>query len=406
MLDYLTVLSYDDFGEFNSVKERGMIAYQEEVGLNQQAQARVQTLLDELTGSNLETGLQVAAYLDGKLIVDAWSGLANRETGQRVDGDTLFLAFSCTKGVTATIIHQLAEQGKLDYDAPIADYWPEFAANGKAEVTIRQAMTHTAGIPQTPKGADSVLMCDWGWMSRQVSQLKPLWKPGTKTGYHGLTYGVILGNVAERIEQRPFREIWQTAVAEPLGLDDFYLGVPDGFDESCIAVIEGGRVPWWFLPPFMLIKRAVPSWFEPGPLWNQSIVRHAMMPAGNMITTAKSLAKHYAALMGDGVDGVRLLPESRVKIGSALQTNAPDQVFFGSRIRKGLGYWLGGDADNAFGLRTEVFGHTGAGGLIGFADPTYNLAIAVFKNRCTYRMGDDSDCKIAHVIREALRIPD
>lgn len=109
------------------------------------AQAAVQAVLDELVERDQERGLQVAAYLDGELVVDAWSGIADPATGREVDGDTLFTVFSTTKGFTATVIHLLAERGLLDYDTPIARYWPEFAAHGKAGITVRHALTHTAG---------------------------------------------------------------------------------------------------------------------------------------------------------------------------------------------------------------------------------------------------------------------
>src|SRR5690242_13306618 len=117
-----------------------------------EAQAAVQAVLDRLVAEDQERGLQVAAYLDGKLIVDAWAGIADPTTGQLVDGDTLFVVFSTTKGITATVIHLLAERGLLDYDRPVAHYWPEFAANGKGHITVRHALTHSAGIPQLPDG--------------------------------------------------------------------------------------------------------------------------------------------------------------------------------------------------------------------------------------------------------------
>src|SRR2546425_4132756 len=111
-------------------------------------QSRVQALVDDLVARDVERGLQVAAYLDGELVVDAWGGLADVETGRPVDGESLFVVFSCGKGVVSTAIHVLVDRGQIDYDAPVAAYWPEFASNGKERVTVRHMLSHTAGIPQ------------------------------------------------------------------------------------------------------------------------------------------------------------------------------------------------------------------------------------------------------------------
>ena len=116
-------------------------------------QGRAQAILDDLVGRDVERGLQVAAYYRGELVVDAWAGVADSATGRPVDGDTLFTVFSCGKGITATVVHLLAERGKLDYDDPVARHWPAFAVHGKANVTIRQVMSHTAGVPQMPDGS-------------------------------------------------------------------------------------------------------------------------------------------------------------------------------------------------------------------------------------------------------------
>jgi len=128
------------------------------------ANAAVQSLLDDLVASGEELGLQVAAYRQGRLVIDVWAGLADSRTGRKVDGDTLFTVFSTTKGITYTAIHILAERGLLDYYDPLARYWPAFAARGKSRVTIRHVLTHTAGVPQIPDGATPEDLCDWDRM--------------------------------------------------------------------------------------------------------------------------------------------------------------------------------------------------------------------------------------------------
>ncbi|MEO8608213.1 MAG: serine hydrolase domain-containing protein [Chloroflexota bacterium] len=369
------------------------------------AQTRVQAFLDELIQTKQETGLQVAAYLDGKLVIDAWAGMADPQKNIPVREDTLFVSFSCSKGVTSTLIHLLAEQGKLNYDTSVDHYWPGFGVNGKAGITIRHVMAHQAGIPQTPKRITMERLEDWDWVIHEIENLKPLWKPGTKTGYHGLTMGYILAEVAQRVDGRSFAQMVQEEICAPLGISDLYFGVPQNA-ESRIAMIGGSRLPLLYLPPIFLVKRIIPSAIEPGAKWNNRGLWSAVIPSGNMVTTARSLARHYASLVGEGVDGVRLLSPERMKIASTLQTDDRDQVFLGARIRKAMGYWLGGAGDDAFGTRSSVFGHTGSGGLIGFGDPEYNFSFALLKNQMTWRGGDDTDFKVAHVVREALGIPD
>jgi CubicO group peptidase (beta-lactamase class C family) len=376
-----------------------------EKSVRSDAQTRVQALLDELVQTGEETGLQVAAYRDGELVIDAWSGMADPQNNVPLNQDTLFVTFSCCKGVTSTLIHILVEQGKLDYDTPVAHYWPEFAANGKAGITVRHILTHEAGIPQMPRGVTMERMANWEWMIHGIENLKPIWKPGTKTGYHGITMGHILGEIAQRADGLSFSQLIQDEICKPLGISDMYFGAPESAQKR-IAIIGGRRLPLLYLPPFFLIRRVAPTAIEPGPRWNTPTLWGAVIPAGNMVTTARSLARHYAALIGDGVDGVRLLSPERMKIATALQTDAGDQVFLGGHIRKALGYWLGGSGDDAFGTRGTVFGHFGLGSSLGFADPEYNLTFAILKNRMTWRGDKDTDSKVAHAVREALGIPD
>ncbi|MHB8574882.1 MAG: serine hydrolase domain-containing protein [Dehalococcoidia bacterium] len=179
---------------------------------------QVHTVLEGLIADGLELGAQVAAYLDGELVVDTWAGLADKESGRAVDGDSLFTVFSTTKGPTATCIHVLAERGLLKYDAPIARYWPEFAAHGKEEATVRDALTHRAGVPQLPADITPAMMCDWEGMCRLIAESEPLWEPGTKTGYHAYTFGWILGEMLRRIDGRPIAEFLQQEICRPLAI--------------------------------------------------------------------------------------------------------------------------------------------------------------------------------------------
>lgn len=369
-------------------------------------QARVQSCLDDLVGRGIERGLQVAAFLDGEQVVDAWAGIADPTTGRPVDGETLFTVFSCSKGVTATVVHQLAERGALDYDTPVAAYWPEFGTHGKERITVRHILSHTAGVPQMPAGGTQTDMADWDGVCRALADLTPLWEPGTATGYHGLTYGFILGEVARRADGRAIAQIVQEDICQPLGISSLFFGIPD-MAEPRVAPLENDRTiddtpaP----PPDSYFERAMPGLFLANVWANLPEIRRASIPAGGGIMNARALARHYAALMGDGVHGVRLLTHERVEIATTLQTDADDLVT-GMPGRKALGYALGGPL-SVYSERITAFGHGGYGGATGFADPQYRLAFALAKNRLAATIPNESAAYlVARALRVALGIPE
>ena len=367
-------------------------------------QEAVQTLLDALIRADVERGVQVAAYLDGELVVDAWAGFANPATGKPVDGETLFTAFSATKGITATVIHLLVERGQLAYDEPVPTYWPEFAAEGKAGVTVRHVLTHTAGVPQLPR---EVPISDWAGQCRATAALAPLWEPGTQSGYHALTFGTILGELAHRVDGRPIARIVRDDISLPLGITSLYFGVP-GETEHRVATLENDASILHAAPMPADTLHAQALW-PPLPEWaalyNQPAVRGAVIPATGGVMTARALARHYAALVGSGVAGVRLLPAERVREATTLQTGGLD-VVLGEPVSRGLGYGLGG-SNPAMSKRASAFGHRGVGGSIGFADPEYTFAFALLKNRLAFSAPAESTAAhVARTVRSALGIPE
>lgn len=374
--------------------------------MNATANAAVQALLEELIAEGTELGLQTAVYQGGELVIDAAAGLADRVSGRRVDGDTLFTSFSTTKGITATCIHLLAERGQLDYDAPVAHYWPEFGANGKAETTVRDALTHRTGVPQMPDWVRPENLGDWDKICASIAGHAPLWTPGTATGYHGYTFGWILGEILRRIDGRQIATFVREEICAPLGIEDIYLGIPDSV-EGRVATLEnapppeGAPVP----PPDALIFQAIPLVVGvTGTVFNRPDVRRASIPGAGGIMSARALARHYAALIGE-VDAVRLLPAARVAQASTLQTDDQDRVI-GMPTRKGLGYFLGGPL-SPMSERGTAFGHPGAGGSIGFADPEYGLAVGITKNMMRNHLDPTRGAayRIGQRIREALGVP-
>ncbi|MSQ11280.1 MAG: class A beta-lactamase-related serine hydrolase [Dehalococcoidia bacterium] len=376
--------------------------------VNTKANDQVKALLDKMVKNKEEVGLQVAAYLDGELVVDCWAGLADSTTNRKVDGDTLFTVFSTTKGITATCIHMLADRGKLDYDAPIAKYWPEFAQKGKAKATVRHGLTHSVGLPLMPDGITTEKMCDWDWMCKTLAETKPMWEPGTKTGYHAYTYGWILGEVLRRVDGRTIGKFVQEEICKPLGMTDIYIGIP-GSVEKRVARLENAPVPPGapVFPADSLIFKAIPPIVgTTGEVFNRPDVRRASIPGAGGIMSARALARHYAALAGGGTLGkAKLMSSKRVDIARTKQTEDTDFVI-GMPITKAMGYFLGGAGpmDAGMGPSPKVFGHAGAGGSNGFADPEHKFAFG-FAKTLLKGFGDPpppAAAKIADAIRAAL----
>jgi CubicO group peptidase (beta-lactamase class C family) len=372
--------------------------------MNEELNARVQMEIDGLVESGEELGLQAAAYIDGQLVVNVWAGFADISTKQPVTEDTLFTSWSTSKGFVATCLHILADRGLVDYDSPVATYWPEFAAHGKDTITVRHTLTHSAGIPQMPEDMTPEMMTDWDAMCLAITELKPLWTPGTKTGYHFWTFGWIIGEVIRRVDGRSIAQFAQEELCQPLGIKDFYLGIPDTVEHRVASLREEPRPDGEETEPNEMILRVEPPQVTCAEFVNRPDVRRACIPACGGIMTAHAIARHYAMLAGHGeLDGTRILSRERVDMIRALQTDAIDEVY-GVSFRKGLGYLLGGDANQdwsiAMGETGGEFGHPGVGGSLGFADPNRNLGFGLTKN--LMKAGDKTACIIANTIRESL----
>lgn len=363
-------------------------------------QERIQRLIDRLVAEGKERGLQVAAYVDGKLVVNASAGVADASTGRLVDERTLFPVFSVTKGVAATIIHRLVERGLLAYDETIATYWPEFAARGKESITLQQALNHSAGLPQMPRPLTFTELNDWDAMCARIADLTPLWTPGTRIEYHAITYGWLVGEVARRVDGRPFGQLLAEEIARPLGVEDaMFVGIPDDVESRIAILEEPGAVPM----PDDGSPQSIPAWMWPLHTWmNRPDARRACIPASNGIMSALALACHYAALLPggvdaiDGIDGVELLPASRVRLATVPQKPEHPENDDYPRNRA-LGYSVGLDESRPGLVRT--FGHGGYGGCNAFAEPDRRLAIAINKNLLNQH---DSASEIVQEIRNAL----
>jgi CubicO group peptidase (beta-lactamase class C family) len=362
-------------------------------------QDRVTAVLEKLVEEGRETGLQVAAYLDGELVVDAWAGAADAATGREVHGDTLFHFFSCGKGVTATAVHLLAERGVLDYDSPIAAYWPRFAVRGKERITVRHVLTHSAGIPRLPDGTTVADLCDWNRICRIVADLEPVWEPGARFGYHGLPFGWLLGEVVRRADGRTVGQVVRDEITGPLGIEEsLALGIADTMLPR-MAVHTEERAAAATAPMSTPVTGAVP-WAD---VANTADYLRACVP-GTGTGSARALARMYAALAGGGtLDGVRLMSADRVTTASALAVDGMDEVLRGP-FRRGLGFELGRPG-TPMGC-TSTFGHGGQGESLGFADPRHRFAFALAKNNLTDDWSGNSTPNIVvREVRATLGIP-
>jgi CubicO group peptidase (beta-lactamase class C family) len=376
------------------------------------ANAIVQQAIDNAVREEKETGIQLAAYLDGELVVDVWSGVTAAGGSIRVDGDTLFPVFSVTKAITATALHIQAERGLIDCDQPITRYWPEYGAHGKDKTTVRDAMTHRAGIPQMPPGVTAELMCDWEWMVRGIAELKPLFEPGTTSAYLSMTFGWILGECVRRTDpkQRPFDRFVREELAAPLGIKDLWIGIPDEVEPRIATLTNPEPMP---VPDDSLYRASMPHQVDlVAEVFERPDVRRACVPGVGGITNARSVARVFAMLGNGGrLDGVRLLSEERVRSFSVSRRNK-DEVdsTFGSPLAIGIGgYWLANPASptvSAVGRNPRTFCHPGAGGSIGWADPDTRMAVAICHNRMfnATTLESNHHAPIADALRHALGV--
>lgn len=332
-----------------------------------------------------EVGLQVAAYLDGELIVDAAAGIADPETERPVTTDTLFFPFSVTKSVTATALHLLAERGHVDYDAPVATYWPEFAANGKADITVRNVLTHQSGVPWMPDGVTPELQADWDWMIRGFEAMTPEYPIGTNC-YHALGWGWIVAEVIQRADPkgRRFPDYVREELLDPIGATDMYFGLPAAQDHR-LARLVGGEIPQ--TTPYPMFFRGMPHEVHPSAaVFNREITRRTVHPGAGVITNARSMAAHFGLLANKGtVGGVRLLAPETVESFLTPRGNADATEFYlGMRVPvSAYGYYLSDDTPGMIPIITPgspILWMPGAGASVGWAELDTGLGVAITHN--------------------------
>ena len=358
-------------------------------GRTDPAFSRVADAFRESFASRGEVGAAVCVTLDGKPVVDLWGGTGDRRKNEPWRETTAVMVFSSTKGATALCAHLLALRGELDLDAPVARYWPEFAANGKETIPVRMLPSHQAGLPGIQAELPPDAFYHWEVMTDALAKEAPWWTPGTAHGYHPITYGWLVGEVVRRITKKSLGTFFRDEIAGPLGLE-FWIGFPES-EEPRVAGLLGAPLPD-DPPPLMraMADRSSPThkaFLNPPSLFRMKEMmsremRACEIPAANGMATARGLAGMYTPLaLGRGLP--RVDRDAVARMGR-VESDGPDRILL-ARTRFALGFMKTMDnrpGDSAIlGPNEAAFGHVGAGGSIGFADPIARVSFGYVMNQ-------------------------
>ncbi|WP_371653186.1 MULTISPECIES: serine hydrolase domain-containing protein [unclassified Streptomyces] len=356
-------------------------------------------------------GAAVAVYRDGQKVVDLWGGTKDVDGRAPWAVDTAQIVRSATKGIAAAVPLLLHQRGQLDLDAPVAAYWPEFKAKGKERTLVRHLLSHRAGVPALDRPLTPAEAADGESGPAAVAAQAPFWEPGTGHGYHAQTYSWLLGELVRRVTGRTLGRWVAEEIARPLGAD-FWIGLPGEEAQRVgrVGSVEAPHVPGAitlrpkpavsaaYADPDSLTRRAFGA-IDPLPDQNDPAFRAAELPAAAGISTARGLARIYAATIGE-VDGRRLFAPATVALARTEESAGPDRVLV-VNTRFGLGFMLHGPASPLLGPGS--FGHPGSGGSLGFADPESGIAFGYVTNG--HQKGVTADPRaqaLVRAVREAI----
>ncbi|MCP3990174.1 MAG: beta-lactamase family protein [Actinomycetia bacterium] len=337
-----------------------------------------------------EVGAGFALHIHGELVVDIWAGVADKASGTLWSDDTLQLVFSTTKGIAAICVGMLADRGVIDLDTPMAEYWPEFGAAGKEALTVRQVMSHQCGLPAVDAKLSRADVLAVTPIVEALAAQAPLWEPLSAHGYHALTYGWLVGELIARADGRRINQFLQEEVAGPLGLEA-WIGLPESEEYRASALLDSPppateeemALMMQVMGPGTMGFRALTldgAMMDPGgvaPVWNTRATHASELPAANGMTNARSLSAIYAATLA-AVNGTRLLSAETMADMAAEQVSGPDKCLV-AETRFGTGFML--KCDLVPLLNEGAFGHAGAGGSLGYADPTTGVGYGYLMNQ-------------------------
>jgi len=355
-------------------------------------------------------GAALAVRHHGEMVVDLWAGLADPRTRSPWNENTATVIFSCTKGLLALLAARLVQEGRLDYDAPVTDYWPEFGAAGKHTITVTELLAHRAGLsaPREPLTVNDIV--DWSRMTATLARQTPLWQPGSGHSYHAITYGWLAGELIRRVTGESVGTHFQRAIATPLH-QDAWIGLPDNA-RSRVAHVSADatlqdliadeaahrdiNVPDWSEKSMTLGGALPPELVGEESGFNDPRIQAAEVPGAGGIATARALASIWSSAITT-TDGVRLLSAAIMQEATQVQTEgAPIFGSPGPWPRWGRGFQL--DSQTRRYLTASGFGHDGAGGQVAFADPDTGIGFAFLTNQMEGR----EDTRATHII-DSLR---
>ncbi|MCY4617768.1 MAG: serine hydrolase [Chloroflexi bacterium] len=335
-----------------------------------------------------EVGASLCVIVGGEIVVDLWGGHIDAERSRAWESDTIANVYSSTKGIAAAAAAMLVDQGQLDVERPVVDYWPEFGQSGKSEITVRDLLTHEAGLAGVDEELPDGAVLDWDHMVGALERQAPMWTPGEHMGYHAITYGWLVGEVIRRIDGRTCGEFVRDEIAGPLGVD-FYIGLPESEDSRTADLLPApGAGPIGVSTQDSIAARAL-GLAAPrlAGTVNSREWRAAELPAANGHGNGRSIATIYSALSQAGGN---LLSKEAIEACGPTEHAAREDMVLGFLVRRSLGFILstaGGRYE--WGPNPRTFGHSGAGGSLGFADPDAEIGFGYVMNQMSAGLGAD-----------------
>lgn len=342
------------------------------VGMSESGVRQIVDIFNRQITNGLHPGAQLVVLRHGQVVVDRFGGLANTDRGMPVNADTPFLTYSVSKAFTGMCVHRLIEEGRVEWDAPIARYWQEWGCNGKEKATIRQAFLHQAGLPLRGLNGELLLCWNWRLVMRYVANLKAEYEPGTRCAYHLVNYGFIMGGVITRVAGLRPHDYLRKIFLEPLGMRNSYLGIPRRELRRAARIYCGD-------PQHRMAVQA----------FNAPIVRGAIIPAASLNSTARDLAAFYQMLLNDGkYGGQQFLRPDTISAATRLGYEGMDETIK-YPVRWAHGFSLGGKLSEnpnevcGMGQKSTIrtFGHFGMASSMAWADPDADIAVAFTCNR-------------------------
>lgn len=344
----------------------------------------VQTAFEAIVASDLEIGAAIAVYYQGKPVVDLWGGFQNKEQQKPWEKDTVVCMMSVTKAMAALCVHILADQGKIELDAPVVRYWPEFGQNGKEDITVRQLIGHHAGLIFADAATKGEYY-NWDAMAKALAAQKPEWPAGTKGAYHSSTYGFLAGELVRRVSGKSLGTFFREEITNPLDID-FHIGLK----EEEIARKARFYINWDNISVRLILKSGLST--KVGRAWkafpkdtddpfNNNLFLKSELPSANGHGNARAMARIYSALATDGtINGKKLLSPDAIEQVRRLQWDEKKGGMTGRPWRMASGFFLNSPETMPMGPNPNNFGHAGMGGSLGFADPDKGLGFGFSPN--------------------------